>query len=85
MGYILCLPYTQRRVIGIDLVPLANIIDPHAIILSLRGKILENGMPRFFTRLYEGFFDKQDLYFVLMNLQTLLKQIHDITNLKSKM
>lgn len=73
MGYILCLPYTQRRVIGIDLVPLANIIDPHAIILSLRGKILENGMPRFFTRLYEGFFDKQDLIFHTHELADFIK------------
>ncbi|HXN49761.1 MAG TPA: alpha/beta hydrolase [Bryobacteraceae bacterium] len=30
-------------------------------ILSLRGKVLENGMPRFFRRLAEGVFDLEDL------------------------
>jgi predicted esterase len=29
--------------------------------LSLRGKVLENGMPRFFRRLAEGVFDLEDL------------------------
>ena len=66
-------PIHTKGVIGIDLVPLANIIDPHAIILSLRGKILENGMPRFFTRLYEGFFDKQDLIFHTHELADFIK------------
>jgi len=73
MGFILCLLYTQRRVIGIDFVPFANIIDPHAIILSLRGKILENGMPRFFRCLYDGFFDKQDLIFRTHELADFIK------------
>src|SRR6266581_612442 len=31
-----------------DLIPLGREIDPTAAILSPRGKILENGMPRFF-------------------------------------
>ncbi len=44
-----------------DLIPLGREIDPTAAILSPRGKILENGMPRFFRRLAEGVFDLEDL------------------------
>lgn len=44
-----------------DLIPLGREIDPAATILSPRGKILENGMPRFFRRLAEGIFDEEDL------------------------
>ena len=35
----------------------------NAAILSPRGKVLENGMPRFFRRLAEGVFDIEDLKF----------------------
>ena len=35
----------------------------NASILSPRGKVLENGMPRFFRRLAEGVFDIKDLKF----------------------
>ena len=44
-----------------DLIPLGREIDPIAAILSPRGKVLENGMPRFFRRLAEGIFDEEDL------------------------
>ena len=44
-----------------DLIPLGREIDPAAAILSPRGKVLENGMPRFFRRLAEGIFDEEDL------------------------
>ena len=44
-----------------DLIPLAREIDSAAAILSPRGKVLENGMPRFFRRLAEGVFDEEDL------------------------
>lgn len=44
-----------------DLLPLANRIDPEAAILSVRGNIVENGMPRFFKRLAEGVFDEESL------------------------
>lgn len=44
-----------------DLLPLGEIIDSEASILSVRGEVLENGMPRFFRRLAEGIFDEQDL------------------------
>ena len=44
-----------------DLIPLGRELDPTASLLSLRGKVLENGMPRFFRRLEEGVFDVEDL------------------------
>ncbi|TSI04864.1 alpha/beta hydrolase [Lysinibacillus sp. BW-2-10] len=46
-----------------DLLPLAEMIDPEASVLSVRGNTLENGMPRFFRRLAEGVFDEEDLIF----------------------
>lgn len=45
----------------LDLLPLAGIIDDQAAVLSVRGNVLENGMPRFFRRLEEGIFDEEDL------------------------
>src|SRR5207248_8355906 len=44
-----------------DLIPLARELDSRATLLSPRGKVLENGMPRFFRRLGEGVFDLDDL------------------------
>lgn len=46
-----------------DLLPLAAHIDPEASVLSVRGNVSENGMPRFFKRLAEGVFDMEDLKF----------------------
>jgi predicted esterase len=44
-----------------DLLPLGRELDSGAALLSVRGKILENGMPRFFRRLAEGVFDEEDV------------------------
>ena len=44
-----------------DLVPLAADLMPGAGVLSPRGKVLEQGMPRFFRRFAEGVFDLDDL------------------------
>ncbi|MFD2759944.1 alpha/beta hydrolase [Lentibacillus juripiscarius] len=44
-----------------DLLPLAEQIDNEANVLSVRGNVSENGMPRFFKRLAEGVFDEEDL------------------------
>jgi len=44
-----------------DLLPLGEQLSPGAALLSPRGKVLENGMPRFFRRLAEGVFDLADL------------------------
>ncbi len=44
-----------------DLLPLSDLIDPEANVLSVRGNVNENGMNRFFRRLAEGVFDEEDL------------------------
>lgn len=44
-----------------DLLPLGRELMPHAALLSPRGRILEQGMPRFFRRFAEGVFDVEDL------------------------
>lgn len=44
-----------------DLVPLGDLLDREANLLSPRGQVLEHGMPRFFRRLAEGVFDLADL------------------------
>ena len=44
-----------------DLLPLRDHLSPGAAVLSVRGSVLENGMPRFFRRLREGIFDEDDL------------------------
>lgn len=44
-----------------DLLPLGRELDPDAALLSVRGQVLENGMPRFFRRLAEGIFDEEDI------------------------
>jgi predicted esterase len=44
-----------------DLLGLGRELWPGAALLSVRGKVLENGMPRFFRRFAEGVFDVDDL------------------------
>ena len=44
-----------------DLVPLGRAIAPGSALLSPRGKVLENDMPRFFRHLAEGVFDEEDV------------------------
>ena len=44
-----------------DLLPLGRELAPGAALLSPRGKVLEQGMPRFFRRVGEGVFDIDDL------------------------
>jgi phospholipase/carboxylesterase len=44
-----------------DLLPLGRAVAPGAALLSPRGQVLENGMPRFFRRLAEGVFDEADV------------------------
>ena len=44
-----------------DLLPLGRAVAPGAALLSPRGAVEENGMPRFFRRLAEGVFDEADL------------------------
>jgi phospholipase/carboxylesterase len=58
----------------LDLLPLAGMIDDAAHLLSVRGNILENGMPRFFRRLAEGVFDEEDLVFRTKELNEFLDE-----------
>ena len=44
-----------------DLLPLADALSPSSAVLSVRGRVLEGTMPRFFARLAEGVFDEEDL------------------------
>ncbi|MEQ2525435.1 alpha/beta hydrolase [Robertmurraya yapensis] len=57
-----------------DLLSLGNMIDPESSILSVRGNVLENGMPRFFRRLAEGIFDEEDLIFRTKELYDFLDE-----------
>lgn len=58
----------------LDLLPLAGRIDDEASVLSVRGNVLENGMPRFFRRLAEGVFDEKDLIFRTKELNEFLDE-----------
>ncbi|KUP09520.1 carboxylesterase [Bacillus coahuilensis m2-6] len=60
-----------------DLLPLAEMIDRDAGVLSVRGSVLENGMPRFFKRLAEGVFDEKDLIERTDELYAFLDHIAD--------
>lgn len=57
-----------------DLLPLAGQISPESSVLSIRGNVLENGMPRYFRRLAEGVFDIEDLLFRTKELNDFLDQ-----------
>ena len=57
-----------------DLVGLGKEIDGAANILSVRGNVLENGMPRFFKRLAEGVFDMEDLQFRTEELKNFIDE-----------
>lgn len=57
-----------------DLVGLGKEIDAQANILSVRGNVLENGMPRFFKRLAEGVFDVEDLMFRTEELKNFIDE-----------
>ncbi|MDQ6418793.1 alpha/beta hydrolase [Paenibacillus sp. LHD-117] len=56
-----------------DLLGLAELIAPGSSVLSVRGNVLEHGMPRFFRRLAEGVFDLEDLVFRT-------KELHEFLN-----
>ena len=57
-----------------DLIPVGQMISHSASFLSPRGKVLENGMPRFFKRLAEGVFDMEDLQFRTRELADFVKE-----------
>jgi phospholipase/carboxylesterase len=57
-----------------SLLPLGKTIAPGAALLSPRGKVLEQGMARFFRRLEEGVFDQEDLAARTKDLAEFIKQ-----------
>jgi predicted esterase len=61
-----------------DLIPIGQMIFPSASLLSPRGKVLENGMPRFFKRLAEGVFDIEDLKIRTKQLADFVKEASNI-------
>jgi len=65
-----------------DLIPLGQELLPGAALLSPRGKVLENGMPRFFRRLAEGVFDIDDLQMRSHELAAFLKEAREMYRLK---
>jgi phospholipase/carboxylesterase len=58
-----------------DLVPLAENFGNSYNILSLRGNVSENGMPRFFKRLGMGVFDEDDLRFRTDEMVSFIKEL----------
>src|SRR4029078_8964428 len=61
-----------------DLIQVGQMISPSASLLSPRGKVLENGMPRFFKRLAEGVFDLEDLKLRTSELADFVKDASSI-------
>jgi predicted esterase len=61
-----------------DLIQVGQMISPSASLLSPRGKVLENGMPRFFKRLAEGVFDMDDLKIRTRELAEFVKDAANI-------
>lgn len=57
-----------------DLIPLAKQLGGDNNILSVRGNVLEHGMPRFFKRLGMGIFDEEDLRFRTEELRSFLQE-----------
>jgi len=60
-----------------DLLTLGRLLLPGAGLLSPRGPVLENGMPRFFRRLAEGVFDMEDLARRTTELAAFVRQASD--------
>lgn len=58
-----------------DLLPIAKLIDDKANVLSIRGQVLENGMPRYFKRLKAGVFDEKDLIFRTHELKSFIDEM----------
>src|SRR5689334_19570676 len=57
-----------------DLIPLGETIDPEANLLSVRGRVDENGSNRFFRRFAEGVFDYENMKSETAALATWLKE-----------
>ncbi|WP_220100760.1 alpha/beta hydrolase [Chitinophaga oryzae] len=58
-----------------DMLPLAPALTRNFHVLSLRGNVLEHGMPRFFRRLGMGVFDEPDVHFRTHEMVHFLKEL----------
>jgi predicted esterase len=67
-----------------DLLALGQSLAPGAALLNPRGKVLENGMPRFFRRLAEGVFDLEDLQFRTHELADFVEQAASVYQFASQ-
>ena len=66
-----------------SLIPIVEMVLPDAAILSPRGQIMENGMPRFFRRIAEGVFDLEDLKFQTQELAIFIEAASKTYGLES--
>lgn len=64
-----------------SLLPVSEFILPNSSVLSPRGQVLENGMPRFFRRLSEGVFDIEDLKLRTHELAEFIKSSAELCDL----
>lgn len=67
-----------------SLIPIAEALNPHSSILSLRGNVNEQGMLRFFKRYGEGKFDLASLEKESDNIIESLSQLIDLYQLDSR-
>ena len=56
-----------------DLLPIGRGVAPGCALLSPRGRVLENGMARFFRRIREGVFDEEDIRARAAELETFVR------------
>ncbi len=62
-------------IIKISKVNKCSVIDSTTLILSVKGNVNENGMPRFFRRIHEGVFDEEDLLFRTNELNDFIDKV----------
>ena len=60
-----------------DLLPLAARFGPSPNVLSVRGNVSENGLPRFFRRIGMGLFDEKDIIFRAHELVHFVRQMSE--------
>lgn len=60
-----------------DLLQIGAMISPGSSLLSPRGRVSENGMPRFFRRMAEGVFDEADVRRRALELGTFVEEARD--------
>jgi phospholipase/carboxylesterase len=65
-----------------DLLPLGRMLSPGSALISPRGKVLEEGMPRFFRRLAEGIFDEVDVHRRAVELADFITEVRRSHNLR---